>query len=367
MVALATGLDRRRWNPAVIGLAPEGALVAPLRQAGIPTTCLGAQLWRPARAALGLVRALRRHRPALVQSFLFHANLAARLAAPLAGSPWVVAGLRVAEREKRWHLALDRWTQGLTTGSVCVSRGVERYSRDEAKLPGVRLTVIPNGVDPVPFDAARVLSRAELGLPEESVLALGVGRLERQKGWSVLLDAMAAAPRSLCLAVVGQGPDGPALQARCDADSALRGRVRWLGPRSDIPSLLASSDLLVLASFWEGMPNVVLEAMAARRAVVATRVEGCTELVVPGETGWLVPPGDSPALAVALAEAATDAARRHAFGQAGRRRVESRYTLAGVIRAYDRLWSRLLGFEDGPYPTPSCGIDLRNEGPAGRP
>ena len=81
-----------------------------------------------------------------------------------------------------------------------------------------------------------------------------------------------------------------------------------------MPALLGAADVLVLASLWEGMPNVVLEAMAARRAVVATAVEGSEDLVTPGQTGWLVPPHDPPALGQALLEAASDPARRRRYG-----------------------------------------------------
>ena len=82
---------------------------------------------------------LRRFQPQLVQSFMFHANLASRLAAPWAHWPWVVGGLRVAERQKQWHLILDRLTAPLATGSVCVSQGVLRFSREVAGLGGCKI------------------------------------------------------------------------------------------------------------------------------------------------------------------------------------------------------------------------------------
>lgn len=367
LVALATGLDRSRWNPLVVALGPEAELAPTLRAAGIPTVCLGVRKSRPLSALVQLVRALRRHRPALIQSFLFHANLASRLAAPWADRPWVVGGLRVAERGKRWHLLLDRWTQRWTAGSVCVSRGVERFSRTEGKIDGCRLAVIPNGVDPRPFDQAEPLDRSSLGVPPDATFALAVGRLEPQKGWGVLLDAMRQAPPGMVLAIAGDGPEESGLKARCREDPSLCDRVRWLGRRDDVPALLATADLMVLASLWEGMPNVLLEAMAARRAVVATDVEGSAEVVVPGETGWLVPSGDADALARALHQAAADPDLLRTMGEAGRCRVEARFTLPAMVRAYDRLWTRLLGYEDGPAPTPASGIRLGESWSPGRP
>src|SRR5437763_1676262 len=154
LVSLATGLDRRRWAPAVVALGAEVALVGPLRGAGGWSKLQGVDPRRPWRAVARLAEALRSIRPRLAQSFLFHANVAARLAAPRARVPWVVGGLRVAERQREWHLLLDALTARLGAGSVCVSRGVWRFSRDVGRLPAERLTIIPNGIDPAPIDRA---------------------------------------------------------------------------------------------------------------------------------------------------------------------------------------------------------------------
>ena len=102
--------------------------------------------------------------------------------------------------------------------------------------------------------------------------------------------------------------------------------------------------MLVLASLWEGMPNAVLEAMAARRPVVGTAVEGTEDLVVPGQTGWLVPPRDPAALSRALIEAADSPERCQRYGEAGRLRVEHEFSLETTVAAYERLWSAILGF-----------------------
>ncbi|WP_165234851.1 glycosyltransferase [Aquisphaera insulae] len=350
LVNLATQLDRGRWEPSVIALGGEGELAVELRRAGIDCECLGGSPRRPFAVVARLIRALRRRRPELVQSFLFHANLAARLAAPFAGRPWVIGGLRVAEREKGWHLTLDRITGWLAAGSVCVSEGVRRFSVQAGRLDPRRLTVIPNGIDPRPYDVAAAVPRSELGIPDHAFLAIQVGRLTLQKGLAPLLDA---AERVIpdCpdwhLALAGDGPDRGWLLDRIAGSEVLNGRIHWLGPRRDVPDLLATADLLVLASLWEGMPNVVLEAMAARRAVVATAVEGTDELVIPGETGWLVPPDDPPALAAALGEAARDPATCRALGLAGRARVEREFSIRRVVRDYEGLWSGVLGYRDG--------------------
>jgi starch synthase (maltosyl-transferring) len=349
LVALASRLDRRRWRPSVVCLGPEGRMAGPLRASGIEPICLGVDPSRPARAVSALARALRAERPRLVQSFLFHANVATRLAAPRAGRPWVLGGLRVAERRpgKRWHLAFDRLTARLSAGSVCVSTGVLRFTRDVAGVDPGRLTVIANGIDPAPIDAAEPVPRESIGLAPDEFCALFVGRLDAQKGLDFLLDAagrVVAERPDWRLVLVGDGPERPRLEHRLASDARLAGRVRWLGRRDDVPSLLKTADALVLPSLFEGMPNVVLEAMAARRAVVATAVEGTEDLVIPGRTGWLVPPRDPEALARALLEAAADPVRCRRFGEAGYERIAAEFTIERMSRAYQTLWADVLGF-----------------------
>lgn len=344
LVSLATGLDRRHWEPSVIALGDEGALAGPLRAAGIGVECLGVVRTKPLSAIRRLAKSLRDRRPQLVQSFLFHANVAARIAGRWAGVPWVVGGLRVAERHAEWHLLIDALTTRLSAGSVCVSEGVRRFSRDVGRIAPDRLIVIPNGVDPAPFDRAEPVPRESLGVPADSHLALFVGRIDVQKGVDTLLRAAGRVAENRPdwhLALAGDGPLADDLRRQTEGQTYLH----WLGRRDDVPGLLKAADVLVLPSLWEGMPNVVLEAMAARRPVIGTRVEGTEDLVVPDRTGWLVTPRDDHGLSDALLDAGADPDRCRRFGEAGRARVEAEYALNRVVSEYDRLWSGLLGLE----------------------
>ena len=339
LVSLAIGLDRSRWTPSVVTLGPEGVLAEHLRNAGIETICLDVDRRRPIQAVLRLRRVIRSLQPVLVQGFLFHANIASRIAARLAGARFVLGGLRVAERGVGWHLRLDRWSSWLSDGSVCVSEGVRRHAIERRVQKKGRLHTIPNGIDPGPIDRAPRLVRSEIGVEENAHLALFVGRIDRQKGVSDLLEAareVASQRPEWRLVIVGDGPLRPELETASQI-------VRWLGRREDVPSILKAADVLVLPSLWEGMPNVILEAMAASLPVVATRVEGSEDLVIPGVTGWLVPPGDPTALATALRDAASDEGRLRAFAVSGRARIEAEFSQSAVVAAYDRLWSRVIG------------------------
>ena len=279
---------------------------------------------------------------------MFHANLAARLAAPWARWPWVISGLRVAEHQKHWHLVLDRLTSPLAVGSVCVSHGVLRFSREIARLNPARLAVIPNGIDTTLFDDVQAVPRAALGIPENAHLALSVGRLDDQKGLPDLLDA---AEQTIVqksewhLVLAGDGPRRDWLLGQLADRAALRGNVHWLGRRDDVPNLLKSADVLVHASLWEGMPNSVLEAMAAGIPVIGTAVEGTEDLIIPGQTGWLVPPHDAPALHHALLEAMDSPEILRLYGKAGRLRARQEFSLETSVASYERLWAGVLGYQ----------------------
>jgi glycosyltransferase involved in cell wall biosynthesis len=142
-----------------------------------------------------------------------------------------------------------------------------------------------------------------------------------------------------------EGTESDWFRERVAESQMLSRHVKWFGFRDDIPALLKTAEVLLLPSLWEGMPNVVLEAMAASRAVIGTDVEGTHELVVPGETGWLVPPENAGALAEAMAQAFDSPDRTKRLGEAGRKRVEAKFTLTGTIKAYERLWARVLGLD----------------------
>jgi glycosyltransferase involved in cell wall biosynthesis len=159
----------------------------------------------------------------------------------------------------------------------------------------------------------------------------------------VLLDAMAALARShpeARLTLVGDGPDRAALEARA-AELGLENRVTFAGYRDQdgVAEALAGSDIFVLPSFAEGLPVVLMEALAARCAVVATRIAGIPELVRHGETGLLVPPGEAAALAQAVAQLLDDPALRARLAEAGRAAVEAEFDLGREPAKLARLFA----------------------------
>jgi len=205
--------------------------------------------------------------------------------------------------------------------------------------PAARVKVIRNGIA-FPATLRRGWMRAELGLPTDAVVVIGVGSLITRKGFDLLLPAAAphlgsggpGGPRYLL--IVGDGPERAALQEQARA-LGIADFVRFLGLRNDVPDLLADANVFALASRAEGLTLAVLEAMAAGLPVVVTDVGGHKEVVDP-TTGWVVPPNAVPALEKALGEALADPAAAHERGRAGRRLAETTFALETQIEAQYR-------------------------------
>jgi starch synthase (maltosyl-transferring) len=344
LVQIVTRLDRSRWEPAVFCLGRPGALVAPLEAAAIPVTCLGARSAQSVSVLARLARAVARFEPRVLQTFLYHANIAGRLAGWRARVPHIVSGIRVAEHRSRMRLWIDRVTSGLVQRHVCVSQGVAEFSIRRGGLPAAKVVVIPNGVDSARFAGATPADLGSLGIPAGRRTLLFVGRLDPQKSPGLLIDAAGAVLSShadVHVLFVGDGPMRGELREQARL-SAVGERIHFAGPRSDIPELLQACAALVLPSRWEGLPNVVLEAMAAGRPVVATRVEGTTELVRHGQTGLLADPDSASALAEALDWLLEHPGEATAMGLAAQQVVQQSFTWERCVAAYDDLYTRLL-------------------------
>lgn len=350
LAELATRLDRRRFAPVVYALSGEPpaehpSLAPRLREAGVEVRFLGARHAGHFPATVRrLARLLREQQAELVQSFLFHANLVARFAARRAGVRHVLSGIRVAERSARWHLRLDRCTTRLVDRYVCVSQAVADFSSTEARLHPDKLVVIGNGIDAEGFAQAEPLDMTALGLAAERRIVTFVGRLDRQKG---LLEFLRHSRRWLegfpthDLLLVGAGPLESDLQQEAER-LAISSRVHFAGWRDDVPRLLRASDLFVLPSQWEGMPNALLEAMAAGVPVVAADVEGVRELLADAGAQQIAPRGDLAAFCDRVIALLSDRPRAAQLGEQNRRRAQD-FTWQTMVTAYERLFEELAG------------------------
>lgn len=249
---------------------------------------------------------------------------------------------------------VDRMTSRRVTCFLALSTALARELGGRLALPAGRVRSIANGVDLAAADralsAARPTARRQLGIFAPEIAIACVGRLHPQKGLTHLFGAFHALLKlhpTARLLLAGDGPDRPTLEETVRT-LRLGPFVRFLGTVASPWPLLAAADIFVLPSLWEGMPNALLEAMAAGLPAVTTAVGAVPEMVVDGREALVVPPGDAGALASALAELAAAPARRREMGELARRRVENAYRIEATVAQTERLYEELLGVPDEP-------------------
>jgi glycosyltransferase involved in cell wall biosynthesis len=347
IVYLAKALLACDYDVRLVSMTPLEEMGRQALAEGLPVTSLdmvrGRADWSAFRR---LVKLLRSWQPHLLSSFMYHANLMGRLAGRWAGVPLLVTSIR-SERNgspgQDWLMRLTNWMDHCQTTN---SQQVADSLRQRGLLSPGKSRVIPNGIDPdalTPSAAERVRLRGELKLEQNEFVWLAIGRLLPQKDYPTLLEAFAPLGRHPArLLIAGRGPLLAELQQQVDR-LGVSSQTVFLGVRQDIASLLAAADGFVLSSAWEGMPNVVMEALAAAKPVVSTRVGGVAELVQDGKTGWLVPARDPKALSQAMHRLMTlSETERQRMGWAGREHLRAHFGLEAMAHRWMTLYNDLL-------------------------
>ena len=303
----------------------------------------------PIHDPLGIVeltRLFRRLRPDVVHLNSSKAGVLGRVAAAAARVPVRIftahgwAFKAASGMDSRLYLLADRAVESLTSMVICVSENERRAGLAAGVCTEERSVVIRNAVE---VGAAPSRARGD----EPPVQIVSVGRLAAPKDFSTLVAAVARLPEGRArLRVFGDGPFRSELEAQKRA-LGLDGAVEFAGEVPDVRPHLEEADVFVLSSLSEGMPVSILEAMAAGLPVVASAVPGLEEVVLDGETGFLVPPADPAALAEKLAELVDDPARRASFGAAGRARAEEHFSLPAWRDAHFSLYRSLLAARSG--------------------
>jgi len=288
---------------------------------------------------------LAEQQPAIVQTFLYHANVVGTLAAARRRlRPCVVNGIRVADPCRR-RQRLERWMSRRAERIVCVSQSVADFCGGQVRLPRHKLVVIPNGIDVDQYPCTSAADLAHFGVPPDRQGILFVGRLHAQKGLDWMLRVAPSFLNELPshdLLLVGDGPERKNLQDLA-ASIGINDRVHFSGWRPDVPEILAASALLVLPSRWEGMPNVVLEAMATGLPVVSTRAAGVEELLGPLADGQTADVNDAEGFSEMVLRLAGNPKKSKEIGNLNRRRASENFSIGAMVAAYEQLYDSLLG------------------------
>lgn len=351
LVQLITGLDRERWLP-VLFYHPIGTSmpwwVREVLESGLEVRAVpplgGRENLRHWPRFLG---DLHRLRPAV-----FHAHLTWPLACTeaLVMARLMRVPVKTATMQLFWDIpynAFMRLKRRLVSGAVdryiAVSNENAEKMRETFGVPSERIATIYNAVDLAAFESpgrSDPFPRLTAADHPKPPVILTSARLTEQKGHTYLLDAAAEVPQALFL-VAGDGPTRSTLEEKARR-LGISDRVRFLGFRSDIPALLASCDVFVLPSLYEGFPLAVLEALAAGKPVVATSAGGVAEIIRDGRTGLLVPPADPTALAHAIRRILKEPLRARTMAEAGRRLVRLHYSVESMVQSVSALYDQLL-------------------------
>jgi len=347
VVARLTDRLRAHLDHVVITPAGDGPVRARF-PVGVPVIPMAEQHRPDQWNALRMARLFRSLRPDIVHSRNWSC-VDAIIGARLAGVPIVIHsehGREASDPEGRDRVRRlgRRVLSPMVDQFVTVSRDLARWLVEDVGLPRRKVLPICNGVDTYRFcPGGRQVARATLGIGPERIVIGTVGRLDPVKDQAGLLRAfsrIADDPRALLL-IAGEGPCRAELEATVSA-LGLDGRVRLLGERDDVPHVLAAMDVFVLCSIGEGISNTILEAMATGLPVVATRVGGNPELVVDGNTGFLVVPRSPAALAAPLRRYLEDPGLVAHHGRSARDLAEAEFSLERMVGAYEELYERLL-------------------------
>lgn len=345
LATLAMHLPRDEFEVHVCAITRGGPYEVELHQAGVPTRVIGKRHKYDLPGYIELKRHIKRLRPDLVQTWMFTANAYGRRAALAAGVKRIVASEQCADPwKRRLQLGLDRRLAKRTAAIVANAGGVKDFYVGHG-IPADKFRVIHGGVQPhLPSPITKEALLAKLGLPPNVQLIGTVGRLWPQKNLRDAIwvsDLLKVARDGIHTLIIGDGPERDALQKYRD-QCEIRDRVHFLGHREDVPQLIEHFDLLLTTSAYEGLPNSVLEAMAAGVPVVASDIPGHRELVFEGETGYRTPVGDRGEFARAANRILNDQQLRDRLGQNAQRHVLDNFSVQQFVDQHAELYRELL-------------------------
>lgn len=342
LAQLVAGLAARGHQQTVFCLNDswDRDLVDRLRAVGADVRVIGKVALASGYGLVSMWRWLRKAQHDVAITLLFVSDVVGRVVARMAGVPRIVSSIRTRNVDySSLQLWLVRATMQSADAVIINSTHVRDFAVNNEGAPQERVYVIPNGVciDDYRMPTDTRSFRNELGLPASGKLVGSVGRLTWQKGFDVLLKAVSLLNcHDFDLLISGVGEEEAGLRA-LSLKLGVQKRVHFVGYRRDIPSFLSSLDLYVHPARFEGMPNAVVEAMAAARPIVASRVDGICELVENGIHGWLVPPEEPEALAKAMNAVLGDADEARKRGAAAHLRVAKHFTVEKMVSNWETI------------------------------
>ena len=353
LLTLLAGLDKQRFEVALCILAESRHLPLlqdyrkTLAQTDVAVSMLVTHKYFDVKVFLTLKRYIAQGQFQIVHTHLIHADVYGTLAAKLAGVPVIVSSRHNDDRFRRYKVLvwlnrlLARWHAKI----IVISDWVGRFLQEVEGIPGDKIVRIHYGLQPetITAQADPHYVRQQLQIPEGGPVIGTIGRLTAQKGHPYLLQAIAKVKAQfpeLRVVILGDGELRAELEQQA-TNLGVETNVIFTGYRNDAIKLLSGFDFFVFPSLWEGFGLVLLEAMALKKAIVASAVSAIPESVLDGQTGILVPPQDADRLAEAILKLLQDRSLANRMGEAGYEYLQQQFTVSKMVSATENLYTEL--------------------------
>ena len=343
LLELVRCLDRDKYNLVVCSVGQGGPLEGDFRELGVDVYVFTKRNKLDITLPLKVADLIKRYQIDILQTTLFYADIIGAIATVLAKVKALISWEVITQPLKLRHRLAYKLLKDKFDLIVSVSDSIRSFiEKERAQDPG-KIVTVHYGVDMSEFhgeEKVREALRRELGFDGSHSILGVVARLTDQKGHIYLIKA---APKVVNLfpnvrfVLVGDGPNRAMLMAKVQ-ELGLADHFTFLGTREDVSELLNAFDVFVLPSLWEGLPNVVLEAMACGKPVIATSVDGTTEAVIDGETGILVPPRDPESLARAIINLLSSRELLKEYGEKGYQRAKDHFSLENQVKGFEDLY-----------------------------
>ncbi len=352
LLELVKTLDKKRYNIIVCSIGQGGPLQKDFEALGVNVIVCQKRNKLDLSLIFTVARLIKECEIDVVQTTLLLADLVGAMAARIAGKPPVISWETVSHGENdilrtgNRHILAYKFAMKRVSRIVAVSQEIQRSLIQRRGIPAEKIAYIPYGVDLKKFARRNgsIDKRSILNIPSDRIVVGTVARAEPYKGVAYLqkvaLQMVQQHPK-LDFVFVGDG----SLRKELEAEVAAQGlseRIHFLGFRNDVHEVMNTFDIFILPSLTEGLPNVILEAMASSKPVIATAVGGIPEAVVEGETGLLIPPSNTTAIMDAIRSLLSDHKAALRMGEAGRRRVEENFSLQKEVSSFEHLYQQLL-------------------------
>ncbi len=336
-----------RFRFYVLCLVEGGALESELETIGVPVVIFNKYSKFDVSIIFKLVSWLRKNRPSVVHTHLFTADTWGRLAAFISRVPCII---NTVHSTNTWkgpvHRIIDQLLSIASNKVVACSEEVANVLKNTFHISNKRITVISNGIDFLRFESLKLTTIKEIdSLPCDVLKIVVIGRLHPAKGHFDLIEAISKLKylnTQFHVFLVGEGELHDEIVKKCK-ETSITNYVTLLGQRSDIPLILAKTDLFVMPSHWEGLPMALLEAMAMSMAVIATKVGGIPNVIDDGVNGLLIDKGDVVALEKRIQQLMCDSGLRQKLGEQAKKTVVEKFSAKNVASEYESLYQTIIG------------------------